>query len=144
MGNLSRPVPQRPAADRAQEILGGIRDLACRLSKLEPSEVMYRIKPGGELFDDRRATVSLYVSVQNVPADINTQKARRLALIKKSFCIRQDSVDAPLKLSIHEWNSSFPDGKQKEIWSGDAENLRDRQEMARLMAEAIQTLVLKE
>ncbi len=125
-------------SSKSKDILGGIVDLACKMSNSSPKD--YRIKIGGDQLGDR-ADVDWYISVQNHDASVNTKKAIEVGLIRRTFGVYREKPESELTLRVREWDASKDsDGNYRLIWVQSAEDMKARKELAEIIANSVREL----
>lgn len=122
-------------SNQAKDILAGIVGLACKLSKANPKN--YKIKIGGDQVG-ARADIDWYISVQNHDAYVNTNKAKEMGLIRRTFGIYREVPGAGIVLRVLE-SDLIKNGKgdYQLTWSRSADDMKSRKDMADLIAASI-------
>ena len=118
---------------RAQEIIEGIRDLACRLKGLDPKS--FRVKQGGSIH--HAAVFDWYFSDQNIQGSVNSKKAYEEGLVRRTYGIFKASPSSAVILRILEWSAAVDkeSSEYRQIWSKPADERGAKEEMARYFAD---------
>ena len=126
------------SAQRAKEIIEGIRDLGCRLSKQNPK--VFRVKLGGSVHHSS-AVVDWYFSDQNGDASVNTKKAFEIGFVRRTYRIFRAGPNEPVILAILEWSAELDraTGEYRTVWSKAVDERGAKEEMARYFADNVLT-----
>jgi hypothetical protein len=121
------------SAQRAQEIIEGIRDLGCRIKGLDPKK--FRVKQGGGVH--QTAVFDWYFSDQNVEGSIDTKKAYEEGLVRRTYGIIKASPNSAVILRVLEWSAAIDQGtsKYRQIWSKPADERGAKEELANYFAD---------